>query len=326
MYFRPALFLASISFVAPVSTTQSQVRDTLAPAVITATRVAVSSAAPTATTTVLRGDDLRAQGITRVVDALRLVPGATIVASGAIGSQTSLFLRGGNSNYVRVLVDGVAINDAGGSLDFANLTTDNLDRIEIVRGPASVLYGSDAVAGVIQLFTRDGHGTFTTRSLVGGGNQGSVRAELGASGGDARLGFSLLGAHQATNGMLAFNNRYVSDVLSGTLRVAPNAQTDIRIAGRWSGATYHYPTAYDGSVTEHNAEQTDHRFTLSADGGRKITDRVELRTTLASNEFLPRSNDGPDSPGDTLGFYGFYSRSVRTRRTADVRQIGRAHV
>ena len=93
----------------------------------------------------LRGDALRAAGIAHVQDALRLVPGAAIVSSGPVGSQTSLFLRGGNSNYVRVLVDGVPLNYAGGAFDFANLTTDNIDRIEIVRGPASVLYGPDAV-------------------------------------------------------------------------------------------------------------------------------------------------------------------------------------
>ena len=72
-------------------------RDTLSPVVVTATLVSVATAAPTATTTVLSGDALRAQGITRVADALRLVPGAVLMGSGPLGSQTSLFLRGGNS-------------------------------------------------------------------------------------------------------------------------------------------------------------------------------------------------------------------------------------
>ena len=325
MFFRSALFLASISAVstggaqAPAQGQVPAARDTLSPAIITATRVDVSTVAPTATTTVLRGDDLRAQGITRVQDALRLVPGATLVASGPTGSQVSLFLRGGNSNYVRVLIDGVAINDAGGIVDLANITTDNLDRIEIVRGPASVLYGSDAVTGVIQLFTREGHGALKAYALAGDGSQGSMRAELGASGGNRRAAFSILGAHHATEGMLAFNNRYVNDVLSGSLRVTPDSRTDARVSARWSGATYHYPTDFDGSINDHNAEQTDHRFMVSVDGGRKLSDRVDIRATLASNEYLPRSNDGPDTQADTLGFYGYYSRSARTRRSADVR-------
>lgn len=327
MFFRPALFLASIMAVgspgAPLfaqsTSTQASARDTLTPAVITATRVDVATVAPTATTTVLRGDALRAQGITRVQDALRLVPGATLVASGPTGSQVSLFLRGGNSNYVRVLIDGVVVNDAGGIVDLANITTDNLDRIEVVRGPASVLYGSEAVTGVIQLFTRDGSGAFATRALVGDGTQGSVRGELGFSGGDHRASFSVQGAHHATDGMLAYNNRFVNDVLSGSLRFAPDAKTDTRLSARWSGASYQYPTDYDGTVNDHNAEQTDHRFLVSADAGRKFSDVFELRATLASNEYLPRSNDGPDSKSDTLGFYGYFSRSTRTRRSADVR-------
>lgn len=292
-------------------------RDTLSAVVITATRVAVSTAAPTATTTVLRGEQLRAQGITRVLDALRLVPGAAVVASGPVGSLTSLFLRGGNSNYVRVLVDGVAVNDAGGGFDFASLTTANVDRIEIVRGPASVLYGSDAVTGVVNIFTKQGRGAPEAHALVGGGSYGTRRGELGFSGGNERGGFSLAGAHDATDGILAFNNRYVNDVLSASVRAAPDAATDARVAARWSSATYHYPTDYTGASVYRNAEQTDHRLVLSAEGGRRFSKNAEVRLSLGSNEFLPRSNRSPNSPTDTLGSYASYSRGVRTHRNAE---------
>ncbi|MBI1808865.1 MAG: TonB-dependent receptor, partial [Gemmatimonadetes bacterium] len=160
----------AVSIVAPArALAQATSHDTLGAVVVTATREPVASAVPTATTTVLRGDDLRAAGITRVADALRLVPGASVVGSGSVGSQTSLFLRGGNSDYVRVLIDGVPVNDAGGGFDFSTLTTANIDRIEVLRGPASVLYGSDAVTGVIQLFTRQGAGPLHWSALAGGG-------------------------------------------------------------------------------------------------------------------------------------------------------------
>ncbi|MFI5311232.1 MAG: TonB-dependent receptor plug domain-containing protein [Gemmatimonadales bacterium] len=294
-------------------------RDTLSPVVVTATRVAIATVAPTASVTVLRGEALRAEGITRVLDALRLVPGAAVVASGPVGSQTSLFLRGGNSNYVRVLVDGVAVNDAGGSFDFAALSTDNVDRIEIVRGPTSVLYGSDAVTGVVQVFTRDGLGPLSTHAMVGGGSRGALRGELGFSGGGARTGFTIDGAEESTNGILAFNNRFVNDVLSLSARATPDSGTDARLSVRWSSATYHYPTDYTGAVVDRNSEQTDHRLVVGAEVGRRLSERAEVRVALGSNEFLPRSNDGPDSPADTTGFYGFYSRAVRTRRTADAR-------
>ena len=104
--------------------------------------------------TVITGEELRARGITRVSDALRSVPGATLVQNGSVGSVNSLFLRGGESRYTKVLIDGVAVNAPGGFFDFSHLTTDNIERIEVVRGPASVVYGADAVSGVIQIFTR----------------------------------------------------------------------------------------------------------------------------------------------------------------------------
>lgn len=302
---------------APTSGTRA--RDTLAAAVITATRVAVTTAAPIATTTVLRADELRARGITRLADALTLVPGLVVLGSGAVGSQTSVFLRGGNSNYVRVLVDGVPVNDPGGFIDIANLTIAGLDRVEVVRGPVSVLYGSDAVTGVIQLFTRDGAGTSSWRALGGAGSVGARRAELGVAGGRSHARYALDASTQATDGILPFNNRYTNDVLGGSLRFVPGSRTDARLSARWSGVVYHYPTDYSGAVVDRNAEQLDHRLVASVDAGQRFGERVEVRTTITSNEFLPRTNDGPDDAADTLGFSGYFARTVRTNRAADAR-------
>src|SRR5213592_1212425 len=128
----------------------------LKPVVVTATRVPVAADLVASAVTVLRGADLVARGVRTVADALETVPGATIVETGSFGGQTSLFMRGGESDYVKVLLDGVPLNQAGGGIDLANITTDNVDRIEIVRGPASVLYGSDAMTGVVQIFTKTG--------------------------------------------------------------------------------------------------------------------------------------------------------------------------
>ncbi|HYS21967.1 MAG TPA: TonB-dependent receptor plug domain-containing protein, partial [Gemmatimonadales bacterium] len=131
---------------------------TVTPIVVTATRLPTPAEAVAPTVTVLQGDALRAQGLVSIADALRAVPGAAVVAAGPFGAQTSLFLRGGESDYVKVLLDGVPVNQPGGAFDWANLTLDNVDRIEVLRGPASVLYGSDAVTGVVQIFTRGAAG------------------------------------------------------------------------------------------------------------------------------------------------------------------------
>lgn len=298
---------------------QRAAHDTLSAVVVTATREPVASAVPTATTTVLRGDDLRAAGITRVADALRLVPGAAVVGSGAVGSLTSLFLRGGNSNYVRVLVDGVPMNDAGGGFDFSTLTIANIDRIEVLRGPASVLYGSDAVTGVVQLFTRQGAGPLAWHALAGGGSRGAEQGELGLSAGSATAGFSLLGSRQASNGDLAFNDNFATNVLSLGAHAALDHATRVAIAARWSSASFHYPTKYDGTVSDHNAEQAEHRLVTSAEIDRQLSEKLSAHLTLTQNEDLPRSNDAPDSPADTLGFFGYFSRSTRVRRAAELR-------
>ena len=119
---------------------------------------------------------------------------------------------------------------------------------------------------------------------------------------------------EATDGILAFNNRYVADALTGSARLSVGAKTSARLAARWTAADYHYPTNYDGSIADRNAQQVEHRFTASADVAHQLTDATTLHAVLTSNEFLPRSNDGADSPADTLGFYGFFARSTRTRR------------
>ena len=153
-------FSVTLAGQAPADTVE------LNPVIVTATRFPRSAAAVPAAVTVLRGVELRAQGIHTVFEALRDVPGATVVQTGSFGGQTSLFLRGGQSNYVKVLVDGVPVNQPGGSFDFANLTTDNVERIEVVRGPASVLYGSDAVTGVVQIVTRRGTGRDRAEAVI----------------------------------------------------------------------------------------------------------------------------------------------------------------
>jgi vitamin B12 transporter len=112
---------------------------TLKELVVTANRLPTPADAVTASVTVITGDQLRSGGLRFVQDALRDVPGANVVQAGSYGGVSSLFLRGGESDYVKVLIDGVPVNQAGGSFNWANLTTDNVDRIEVLRGPASVV-------------------------------------------------------------------------------------------------------------------------------------------------------------------------------------------
>jgi vitamin B12 transporter len=200
----PAVLLAATA--ATLDAQESRDTTQLPEIVVTATRYPVSTDSVGVAVTVLRGDDLRAQGIRSVGDALRQVPGAQVVQGGGFGAQTSLFLRGGESDYVKVLVDGVAVNQPGGAYDFANLTTDNVDRIEIVRGPGSVLYGSDAISGVVQIVTREGRGGATVSADGEAGTYGSLRWEAEALGGGDALGWSAAVSRRTTDGIYDFNS------------------------------------------------------------------------------------------------------------------------
>jgi hypothetical protein len=120
-----------------------------------------------------------------VLDALRLVPGAQVEQTGARGGQTSMFIRGGNADFNKVLVDGEPVNDIGGGFDFAQMAVTGVDRVEVLRQTNSVMYGSDALAGVVAITTRRGQTRTPEVTLnADGGNLNTGSAGAGI-GGDA---------------------------------------------------------------------------------------------------------------------------------------------
>lgn len=309
---------ALVSLALPAAHAQ-QSRDTttLRPVVITATRVPVASRVAPASVTVISGADLDARGITTVADALAAVPGLAVVRSGSFGATTSLFARGGNSNYVKVLVDGVPVNNPGGAIDLATLTTDNIERIEIVRGPASVLYGSDAVSGVVQLFTRRGAGAPRGFGELRGGSFGTLEGSGGVSGATSALAYSVGVADRATDGALAFNNDNWNRVASARLSLG-SAVTTVDVTARRTDAAYHFPTDGAGRVVDSNSVRRDHRTVVSLDASRRLTPSATLRLVGAAARLDGGSSNLPDSPGDSTGFYGRDAARV-DRRSVDAR-------
>jgi len=132
---------------------------------------------------VVTAQDISDRQLTSLPGALSLLQGVSIGQTGRMGGSASLFLDGGNSNYTKVLVDGVPVNQPGGAVDFSAYTLDDVSKIEVVRGAESALYGSDAMTGVVQLFTA--RGTTTTPELdllAEGGNFSSARGSATLSG------------------------------------------------------------------------------------------------------------------------------------------------
>ncbi len=307
------LFTIPLLIGTPLGAQQDSVT-TLPDIVITANRRPVHRDEVTSRITVITGDELRARGVRQIVDALRGVAGLTVVQTGAFGGTASLFLRGGESDYVRVLVDGVPVNEPGGSFDFAHLTADNVERIEILRGPASVLYGSDAVAGVIQIFTRHGAGQGRVDANAQGGTYGTTRLSVHAEGGSETARFSLGVSRFRSDGLYAFNNGYDNTAASGRFTVRPDARTDATFTFRYTDAEYHFPTDGAGVLADSNQFTATETTTLGVDAGRFLSDRLEVRAQLGLNDIGSLFDDQQDNVADTVGFFRFRSqREIRTR-------------
>jgi vitamin B12 transporter len=274
----------------------------LKPVVITATRAAVPSVLVPAATTVLRGADLEARGVRTVAQALQLVPGAHVVETGSYGGQTSLFMRGGENDYVKVLVDGVALNQPGGGLDLAHLTTDNVDRIEVVRGPASVLYGSDAVTGVVQIFTRAGTGPMRFGADARAGTYGSTQVGVDLEGGIPTLGYSVRVSRFGSDGLYPVNNEYRNGVLSGRLKLRPDERTEASLSYRYGDDLYHFPTNGQGQPADSNQRSAE-RGPLASFLLRRVVGSIEVSTQATWREARQLFNDEPDSPGEDGTFW-----------------------
>ncbi len=178
----------------PPVTLSMEVRSIEQQIVVTATRNEALLPQIGSAVTVVPGDTLSRSGVVSVAEVLRKVEGSTMVQSGGYGQLASLFVRGGESDYTKVLIDGIPVNSPGGAFNFANLSTADVERVEIVRGPQSALYGSDAIAGTLQVFTRRGtsmHLSPAPRFAVEGGSFSTLRYAGGVDGKVDRADYAL---------------------------------------------------------------------------------------------------------------------------------------
>ena len=183
-------------------------------------------------TTVITSKQIEEAQQDTVLEALRSVEGLNVVETSGPGSTASVFIRGANSEHTLVLIDGVTVNDPispGHSFDFANLTTDNVERIEIIRGPQSTLYGSDAMGGVINIITKKGKGKPTGFFSTEAGSYGTFIEKGGVSGGNNIFNYSVSASRTDSDGISAADrhygnnetDRYGNTSLSGRFGLTP---------------------------------------------------------------------------------------------------------
>ncbi|MFY7863284.1 TonB-dependent receptor domain-containing protein [Roseateles sp.] len=213
--------------------------------VVTATRSKLSLDRVLADVTVLTRVDIERQAFGGLANLLRTAACFDIVQNGGPGNQTSVFLRGANTQHTLVLVDGVRMDTQGGSggASWENIPLAQIERIEVVRGAASAVYGSDAVAGVVQVFTRKGSGAPYLEFGAGIGSLGTVKADASVSGAQGALDYAFTMATEFSEGFnarpVAFNPRdpsYLADLdgwrshsQSARLGYALNAQHRVQV-------------------------------------------------------------------------------------------------
>lgn len=266
--------------------------------------------------TVLDGAELRTRGVTTVEDALQRASGLNVVRLGSFGGTTSLFLRGAESDQVQVLIDGVPINQPGGAIDLGGVTIENIDRIEVARGPSSALTGSDALAGVIQIVTKEGRGDVTGSVFARGGTFGRADGGMQLSGGTEQASFSLAATRYSTDGILAFNNEHLNTVLSGRVDVRPDDRTRIRVTANLSDREFHFPTDGGGNVVDINQFTFQDRSSLALDARREVGDALSLRLLITSTDEETGTDDQLDDESDTSAFT---SLAAYRRLGADLR-------
>jgi vitamin B12 transporter len=239
--------------------------------VVTATGTPLPQSQVSASITELNKTDFEDQQT--VLDALRLVPGFSVATSGERGGVTSLFIRGGNSDDNEVLLDGVPLNDIGGTFDFANVATTGIAKAEAYRGPDSVIYGTDAGAGVVAFSTPRGSTPFPSLFYEGdGGNFGTYRNEVKAGGTRNKLDyFGGFGDFQTTNSV---DNDSYHDVTSVTnVGYALSGATQLRITARNSDSAVGAPGQYAFTLTPTDQKQSDQDIYGSATIDHTFSDR-----------------------------------------------------
>jgi vitamin B12 transporter len=297
----PALFCALLAFlVAWTCFAQDALRSTSTdleetaesePVVVSATRFDIPLDQSPASVSVITSEDLEQKQIERVSDALREVPGLSVVQTGAAGQLTSVFTRGLRSEHTQVLLDGVPINQGlQGAFNFADLTTDDIERIEIVRGPQSTLYGPRALAGVIQIFTKQGEGPPSIRLSAEGGSYDTFRESLQSGGKIGQFDYSV-GASRIDTDNARPNNQYRNSAAIANVGWSPNDQ--LRISGLFTYSlsdigipnTIFDPRPIDNFLTERwliaphvdfrVSDWWEHRFIFAYDHERQLNDPNE---------------------------------------------------
>ena len=255
--------------------------------VVTASGTERSLASTTESLTVFTSDDIAELGSHSIADVVAQIPGLDIGATGREGAQTSLFSRGGESDYNHVLIDGVRVNINGGQFDFSRVSAAEIDRVEVVRGAQSALYGSDAIGSVVQIFTKRGSASGSPRltGSVEGGSFNTFRGNVRVLGGaldkiDYQLGISQRSTEGAFADILPQNDEFDQTSFDGNFGARLSQYASLRAGFRYSDAKGYGvgPIDYAPGDTGQIADSEDLSWYVNFDG--MLTSSISHRANV----------------------------------------------
>ena len=248
---------------------------------ITATRITQPLSQIGTTVTVINNQQIQDQKIQQTSDALREVPGVQVTQLGGPGTTTNVSIRGSSTSQVLTLLDGVEVNTGGaGSFDFANLTTNDTSRIEVIRGAGGSLYGSAAIGGVINQISQEGTGPAKFSLLSDGGNWNTQRQVGTVNGAEGRLGYSGAVSYYSTSGFQSVNGSNDNLSLNGRLDWHITDDTTLRGFARYTFANVGLPefsNSDPGAPLDPTAHQRTEFMLFKGEFDSHVTDKLLVR-------------------------------------------------
>lgn len=251
--------------------------------VVTATRIETPLERIASSVSVISAEEIKEKGIVFAQDAMRVVPGMDVLQNGGSGTATSIFIRGANSEHTLVLMDGIELNDpisAGRSYDSSHIAVDDIERIEVIRGPQSVLYGSDAIGGVINIITKKGSGQPKYSFMAEGGAFDTFRENIGVRGGNEKMSYNLNASRIESDGISAASEGDGNDETDAYRNSALSGRVGFTIS---DSATIDLILKYIDSHNEIDAGAADDDSNAWQDG-KQFFSRVE--STISSLDGL----------------------------------------
>ncbi|MGH7384123.1 MAG: TonB-dependent receptor plug domain-containing protein [Candidatus Rokuibacteriota bacterium] len=312
-------WLLVLSLVTPLSA-HAQEPKSVDPVVVTATPVATPPEQLGASVSVVNGEDFQTYHYPTVDEALRRVPGVEIRRSGAYGKTSSVTIRGANANQVQVLVDGLRVKSPTlGQVDLSDISPDLIERIEVIRGAQSTLYGADAIGGVVNIITRKGKGGPIQASVQQEvGNYDTLVSRATVHGAWKILNYALSGSHLESNGLFQ-NDETDANAISARVGATLPRDSTLDFIFRYNKNDIGVPVkgVFPGPqpinpIINRNARQQSETTIFSLEGKTRPVPWWESRGRLSRYENSAGFQD-PVDPGVALDVPVFSQINVERR-------------